>query len=76
MYVSYFDRHVKIPHEKPSIGILLCKEKKDTLAKLTLPKNSNIYTSEYSLYLPDTKLLQGRLNEWINEFENEAEENV
>ncbi len=72
MYVNYYDRYVKLPHEKPTIGILLCKEKKDTLVELTLPKDSNIYASEYSLYLPDKKLLQARLNDWISEFENEG----
>ncbi len=71
MYVNYYDRYVKLPHEKPTIGILLCKDKKDALVQLTLPKDANIYASEYSLYLPDKKLLQARLNEWINEFENE-----
>jgi len=45
--------------------------KKDTLVKLTLPKDVNIYASEYSLYLPDKKMLQARLNEWIHEFENQ-----
>lgn len=75
MYVNYYDRHVKLPHEKPTIGILLCKEKKDTLVELTLPKEANIYASEYSLYLPDKKLLQARLKQWINEFENEGIDN-
>lgn len=27
MYVNYFDRYVKQDFEKPTIGILLCKEK-------------------------------------------------
>jgi predicted nuclease of restriction endonuclease-like (RecB) superfamily len=75
MYVNYYDRFMKLPHEKPTIGILLCKEKKDTLVELTLPKDANIYASEYSLYLPDKTLLQNRLNEWITEFENEKEQN-
>jgi predicted nuclease of restriction endonuclease-like (RecB) superfamily len=71
MYVNYYDRFVKLPHEKPTIGILLCKEKKDTLVKLTLPKYANIYASEYSLYLPDKTILQDRLKQWIREFENQ-----
>jgi predicted nuclease of restriction endonuclease-like (RecB) superfamily len=75
MYVNYYDRYVKLPHEKPTIGILLCKEKKDTLVELTLPKDANIYASEYSLYLPDKTLLQARLNEWISEFEKEGGNN-
>ena len=66
----YYDRYVKQDFEKPTIGILLCKEKKDTLVKLTLPENANIYASAYELYLPDKKLLQAKVKEWVNEFEN------
>ena len=56
--------------KKPTIGILLCKEKKDTLVRLTLPEDANIYASAYELYLPDKKLLQAKVKEWVNEFEN------
>jgi len=70
MYVNYYDRYVKQDFEKPTIGILLCKEKKDTLVKLTLPEDANIYASAYELYLPDKKLLQAKVKEWVNEFEN------
>lgn len=51
----------------PTIGILLCKEKKDALVELTLPKDSNIYAQQYALYLPDKQLLQAKLREWIEE---------
>ena len=71
MYVNYYDRHVKREWEKPTIGILLCKEKKDALIKLTLPENANIYATEYALYLPDKNELQSRLKEWIEEFDQE-----
>ena len=69
MYVHYFDRYVKLPEENPTIGILLCKEKDDALVEITLPENSNIYASEYKLYLPDKKELQKKLQEWIAEEE-------
>ncbi|MBR5726779.1 MAG: DUF1016 family protein [Muribaculaceae bacterium] len=68
MYVNYYDRHVKQDFETPTIGILLCEEKSDALVKLTLPENANIYASQYQLYLPDKKLLKSKLQEWINEF--------
>ena len=71
MYVNYYDRYVKQDFEKPTIGILLCKEKKDTLVKLTLPEDANIYASAYELYLPDKKLLQAKVKEWVNEFETQ-----
>ncbi len=69
MYVNYYDRYVKQDFEKPTIGILLCKEKKDALVELTLPKNSNIYAQQYALYLPDKQLLQMKLKEWLEEQE-------
>ena len=69
MYVNYFDRYVKTEKENPTIGILLCREKNDSVVELTLPKDSNIYASEYSLYLPDKTLLQRKLAEWVEEFE-------
>jgi predicted nuclease of restriction endonuclease-like (RecB) superfamily len=69
MYVNYFDRYVKNDFEKPSVGILLCQEKNDNIVELTLPQDSNIYASEYSLYLPDKALLQRKLAEWTAEFE-------
>ncbi len=67
MYVNYYDRHIKEDFEKPTIGILLCKEKKDALVELTLPKDSNIYAQQYALYLPDKNVLQTKLKEWIDE---------
>jgi len=75
MYVNYFDRHVKKDYEKPTVGILLCKEKNDSVVELTLPEDSNIYASEYSLYLPDKGLLQEKLAEWIEEFEETHKNN-
>ena len=51
----------------PTIGILLCKEKNDAVVQMTLPENSNIFATEYSLYLPDKKMLQKKLEEWIAE---------
>ena len=73
MYVNYFDRYVKQDFEKPTIGILLCKEKNDALVELTLPKDANIYATAYQLYLPDKALLQAKVKEWIEEFEENEE---
>lgn len=69
MYVNYFDRYVKLDFEKPTIGILLCKSKDDALVELTLPKDSNIYATEYKLCLPDKALLQAKIKEWAEEIE-------
>ena len=53
MYVNYYDRYVKLPDENDTIGIIICKDKNDTLVKLTLPKDNNqIFASRYSTILP------------------------
>ena len=67
MYVNYYDRFEKSEEENPTIGILLCSDKNDAMVELTLPKDSNIYASKYELYLPDKKLLQKKLEQWLEE---------
>ncbi len=69
MYVNYFDRHVKLPEENPTIGLLLCKAKKDAIVELTLPPDANIHAREYKLYLPSKELLKKKLLEWTREEE-------
>ncbi len=71
MYVNYYDRYEKLEDENPTIGILLCKENNDALVEITLPQDANIYTTEYKLYLPDKKLLQDKLRQWIEEVDVE-----
>ena len=69
MYVNYFDRFIKTGNENPTVGILLCKERDINIVELTLPEDTNIYASEYNLYLPDKTLLQQKLAEWTKEYE-------
>ena len=47
MYVNYFDLHVKLADENPTIGIMLSKFKTDALVELTLPKDANIFATKY-----------------------------
>lgn len=69
MYVNYFDRHVKIADERPTVGIILCKKKHDALVEITLPKEANIYAAQYQLYLPSKEELKQKLLDWIAEQE-------
>ena len=70
MYVNYFDRVEKLPDENPTVGILLCTAKNDTVVKFSLPEdNTNILTSKYQLYLPSEKELIEEIVEAINHVE-------
>lgn len=72
MYVNYYDRHVKLPEENATIGLLLCREKNEAVVELTLPKDANIHAKEYQLYLPSKELLQTKLLEWARAEEAKA----
>ena len=59
MYVNYYDRHVKLPEENNTVGIILCKDKKDSVVEMTLPKdNTQIFASKYETVLPSKEELK------------------
>ncbi|MDR2382588.1 MAG: PDDEXK nuclease domain-containing protein [Prevotellaceae bacterium] len=59
MYVNYYDRFVKIDDENKTVGIILCKEKNDTLVEITLPQdNTQIFASKYQTVLPSKEELR------------------
>jgi len=70
MYVNYYDRVEKLPHENPTIGILLCAGKNDTVVRFTLPENQKqIIASQYELYLPTEKQLLEEVKKELESFE-------
>ena len=53
MYVNYYKREITTSDENPPIGIILCAEKNNAVARFTLPEdNKEIFVSKYKLYLP------------------------
>jgi predicted nuclease of restriction endonuclease-like (RecB) superfamily len=66
MYVNYFDRTEKQVFENPTIGILLCADKNDSVVKFTLPEGeTQILASKYQLYLPSEQSLIEELNKTL-----------
>ncbi|WP_286736496.1 MULTISPECIES: PDDEXK nuclease domain-containing protein [Sphingobacterium] len=69
MYVNYYDRIEKLPHEHPTVGILLCASKNDAVVKFTLPEDQKqIVASQYELYLPTEQQLLDEVNKELNSF--------
>lgn len=59
MYVNYYDRFVKLEDENKTIGIILCKDKKETMIEITLPENNQqIFASKYEVILPSKAQLK------------------
>ena len=64
MYVNYYDRKVKLEDENNTNGIILCKDKKQSIVEMTLPENNNqIFASKFQTVLPSKEELQNILNE-------------
>ena len=67
-YLEALDRDVRKPKENPSIGILLCKDKDDTVVEYALSRSlSPTMVAEYQLCLPDKALLQQKLHDIIEQ---------
>lgn len=60
MYVNYYDREIKQTNDNPTVGLILCEDKKDAVVRYTLSKNNKqIFASRYKLYLPtEAELVQ------------------
>ncbi|WP_324680800.1 PDDEXK nuclease domain-containing protein [Hymenobacter sp. GOD-10R] len=66
-YLEALDRDVKKPHENPSIGVLLCRDKDEEVVEYALSRQlSPALIAQYQLQLPDKKLLQAHLHEILS----------
>lgn len=68
-YLSALDEYIKQPHEQPSIGIILCKEKKNKVVEFSFKdfnkamgvstyKTSTVLPTAYKGLLPDVETLK------------------
>ena len=74
-YLEALDRDVKKPNENPSVGLILCASKDDTVVEYALSRSmSPTMVSDYTLQLPDKKLLQEKLRELTDMVYTETEE--
>lgn len=65
LYLEALDRDVRKPHERPSIGVLLCASKDDEVVEYALSRTlSPALVAEYQTMLPDKQLLQAKLHEF------------
>jgi len=63
-YLEALDRDVKKPNENPSIGLILCASKDETVVEYALSRTlSPALVAEYKLHLPDKTILENKLRE-------------
>jgi predicted nuclease of restriction endonuclease-like (RecB) superfamily len=67
-YLEALDRDVKRPHEKPSIGILLCKGKDIEVVEYAMARNNSpALIADYETKLIDKKLLARKLHQLVEQ---------
>lgn len=65
-YLEALDRDIKKEHEKPSVGLILCKNKDSKIVEYALNRSiSPTLISQYETKLIDKKLLENKLDEFF-----------
>lgn len=65
-YVRYYDNEIKQVDDNPTIGIILCSDKKDTIVKYSvLNDNKNLFASKYQLFLPTEAEFVAEVNKYV-----------
>lgn len=69
LYVRYWEDNEKTGTDNPTIGIILCSQKNETIVKYSVLKESKqLFASKYKLYLPTEAELQQELNAAIMKY--------
>ncbi|MDE6090061.1 MAG: PDDEXK nuclease domain-containing protein [Duncaniella sp.] len=70
LYVNYFNREVCTADDNPTVGIILCAEKNDTVIEYTLGNRNDIgvFASKYKLILPTEEELKREIEQTKENF--------
>lgn len=75
MYVRIFEDKMREKDDNPTIGLVLCSEKNEAVAKYSvLSENKQIFASKYKLHLPSEEELEKELLKEVELIENSMEE--
>lgn len=74
-YLESLDRDIKKENENPSVGLILCASKDDTVVEYALSRTlSPAMVADYRLHLPDKQILESKLRELTDIVESENNE--
>ena len=70
-YTRYFEENIRTETDNPTIGIVLCTERDNTIVKYSVMNDSNqLFASKYKLYLPTEEELIKELETSRKQIEN------
>lgn len=72
LYVNYYDREIKMSNDNPTIGLVLCTQKSNSMVNYMLgEKTTQIFASTYQFHLPSEKELEEELQRELSLFTSE-----
>jgi len=72
MYVRYFEDKIRQENDSPTIGLILCTKKDNTVVKYSLLNESKqIFASKYMTYLPTEQELKAEIERERSQIEQE-----
>jgi predicted nuclease of restriction endonuclease-like (RecB) superfamily len=75
-YVRYYESEIKTETDRPTIGLILCSEKNETIVKYSvLEESQQLFASKYKLYLPTEEELIHKLESELLQIKLETQEN-
>ena len=75
LYVNYYDRECLTEGDNPTLGLVLCTEKSDSMASYLLgDKAKKIFASKYQFHLPTEEQLEKELKRELKELEYTSED--
>lgn len=67
MYIRMYEDKFKVEGDNPTIGIILCSNKNETIVKYSvLNESRQLFVSKYQFYLPTEKELAEKINKEMN----------
>lgn len=61
-YVRYFEENIKTEGDNPTLGLILCSEKNESMVTYSvLNENQQLFASKYKLYIPTEEELKAEL---------------
>jgi predicted nuclease of restriction endonuclease-like (RecB) superfamily len=74
LYVNYYDRERRTEGDNPTLGLILCTDKNDTVVKYTLgpDQRKTIFASRYKLHLPTEAELKAEIQREVRALSGHA----
>lgn len=74
LYVNYYDEQIRTEGDQPTVGLILCTDKNETVARYVLgEKRDRVFATRYQPHLPTVEQLEAELRRERDRLETPAQ---